>query len=359
MTALALAWHPTFPDILAVSLDSGSVELVKANTSSAGKEDSVFLRVVAAQVLRHDFHAWTVAFAAAVGKHPDDDGDDDRDHDDTVRELFLVSGGDDVTLRISSLSSSSFLDPAPQSPSPSPSPSASASALRQPVPQRPIRRAHQAGVTAVLPLPLSSNSGATEENGNNDEVLVLTGSFDEHVRLLDIRTGNVHAERRLDDGVWRLKMMADNSNSNNKIAIAGPPTPSSLTPASNTVSTAVAATTPRPGTKSPERSLLVLACCMSSGARVLRVTQHVKQGPWSIVVVGHFTEHQSLTYGCGVQPSRTIPAAATSSSAVTRDVVGEAERMGAVTGGRRYRCVTVSFYDRRVCVWDFEEAERP
>lgn len=57
------------------------------------------------------------------------------------------------------------------------------------------RRIHQAGVTAILPF---------------DNELVLSGSYDDHVRLLFTPfTGRrqVLAEAYLGGGVWRLKLL--------------------------------------------------------------------------------------------------------------------------------------------------------
>ena len=60
------------------------------------------------------------------------------------------------------------------------------------------RRIHLAGVTAILPL---------------SESLLLTGSYDDHVRLLEIPSSSQRgrvtelASLNLEGGVWRLKLL--------------------------------------------------------------------------------------------------------------------------------------------------------
>lgn len=98
-------------------------------------------------VFTHSLEAWVLAF-----------------HGNTV-----YSGGDDAVLQLSQL--------------------ASGSSLWQ------NRKIHAAGITYILPL--------------SDE-LVLTGSYDDHIRLLHVpMVGRkcVLAEEDLGGGVWRLKML--------------------------------------------------------------------------------------------------------------------------------------------------------
>lgn len=70
--------------------------------------------------------------------------------------------------------------------------------------QSPIRdtKIHMAGVTAILPL----------QPVFHGEQVLLTGSYDEYVRLLlPVEGGNrpkILAEKRLGGGVWRLKILA-------------------------------------------------------------------------------------------------------------------------------------------------------
>ena len=70
--------------------------------------------------------------------------------------------------------------------------------------QAPIRdtKTHMAGVTAILPLQLVIHG----------EQALLTGSYDEYVRLLLPVEGGKRpkllAEKRLGGGVWRLKILA-------------------------------------------------------------------------------------------------------------------------------------------------------
>lgn len=284
-TVLALAWHPTYADVLAVSLESGSVEMLELVSS----EDTLSLHVVLPNIQQHDFHAWTLAFMSGSGR-ASDSGD-----------FYLVSGGDDAVVRYSL-----FPDPQPSQPGPV-------------VPQSPLRKVHAAGVTALLPLPPREDDW--------DQGLVLTGSFDEHIRLVHLGTRHVQVERKLEGGVWRLRFMEDDAATSDALVS---------------------------GVSSGSRSrttFLVLACCMEAGARVLEVVR-AEDGRWSIDVLGHFIEHQSLTYGADIQPREPEP------GLVEEPRVGTRSAMMMIPP-RPSTCVTVSFYDRRLCIWDFAAGGAP
>lgn len=147
------------------------------------------------------------------------------------------------------------------------------------------RKSHSAGITAILPLKVESG-----------EEMVLTGSYDEFVRLLSPTQGRskVLAEERLDGGVWRLKLL-DPGKANDR--------------------------------KSP--CFQVLASCMHAGARILEVLQTNEN--WHIKVVAKFMEHESMNYA---SDARIIMADGT--------IVG-------------HTIVSTSFYDKRLCVWKFED----
>lgn len=103
------------------------------------------------------------------------------------------------------------------------------------------RKTHQAGVTAIL----------AREAVNST---VLTGSYDEWLRVFDSRTRRVVEDIRLGGGVWRLHMRDEGS---------------------------------------------VLASCMHAGARIVSVPE---RGPLS--VVARFEEHESMNYGSHIHSSR-------------------------------------------------------
>ncbi|RPA98840.1 WD40 repeat-like protein [Choiromyces venosus 120613-1] len=101
------------------------------------------------------------------------------------------------------------------------------------------RKAHQAGVTAIL---------------DRGDGTLLTGSYDEWLRIFDGRTRMIKSDIKLGGGVWRLQMRSEDS---------------------------------------------VLASCMHAGARVVSVQDENKPS-----VVAKFEEHESMNYGSHVHGTR-------------------------------------------------------
>ncbi|KAL5337333.1 hypothetical protein BJX70DRAFT_389372 [Aspergillus crustosus] len=157
---------------------------------------------------------------------------------------------------------------------------------------------HNAGVTSILPLPIPLFSGLT-----NGEPLLLTGSYDEYLRVYHAkRGGEVIAEAGLGGGVWRLQLV-DIKNTGSTSEARG------------------------------RWEFLVLASCMHAGTRVVRVTIGEAEDGGAeadIEVLAEFTEHESMNYASDVWRANT-----------------------GVNGiqGSELRVVSSSFYDRRVCVW--------
>ncbi|KAL4740069.1 hypothetical protein BDV11DRAFT_204544 [Aspergillus similis] len=148
---------------------------------------------------------------------------------------------------------------------------------------------HTAGVTSILPLPIPLSHTAAK-----GEPLLLTGSYDEHLRVYHAcrgGRGEVLAEMGLGGGVWRLQLLSTHTS-----------------------------------TSKEEWTFLVLASCMHGGTRVVRVTVPGEGGA-AIEVLAEFTEHESMNYA------------------------SDAWKGGA---GSEIRVVSTSFYDRRVCVWRVE-----
>ncbi|KAI4727781.1 WD40 repeat-like protein [Aureobasidium sp. EXF-10728] len=205
---LSLAWHPKDANILGLTTSSGGVYTVDISAPATQAKDT------ATELLVHELEAWTVSFSP------------------TGKELF--SGGDDATLRFSSLPACTNEDEA-----------------FSPL-QWQDRRAHQAGVTAILPLASESN-------------ITITGSYDDTLRIIHtppIGRKQVLAEQNLEGGVWRLKLL----------------------------------------TSTPEKGrYVVLASCMHAGARVVVITKD-EEGEWGVEVLGRFEEHKSMNYGSDVQP---------------------------------------------------------
>ncbi|KAG5983878.1 hypothetical protein E4U55_006863 [Claviceps digitariae] len=156
-----------------------------------------------------------------------------------------------------------------------------------------IKGQHDAGVTAILPL-----SHRTSDGGR----IVLTGSYDDHLRVFAIH--DLHESygakkvRKLCDinvggGVWRLNLI-DASFSE-----------------SSTAATA---------------EIRVLASCMHAGVRIVTIATGDGQS-WGASVVGRFEEHGSMNYAS--------------------DFIKTSQ-------GRSLRCISTSFYDKLLCLWDHE-----
>lgn len=126
---------------------------------------------------------------------------------------------------------------------------------------------------------------------------IITGSYDEYVRVLLVSSGagrsQVVAERRMPGGgVWRLKTLDEEDNDG-------------------------------------DVTIDVLASCMHAGTRVLKICRS-SRGLWSIRVVAKFVEHGSMNYASDAR--RGLPA----------------EESGLTV-------ISTSFYDRKLCVWDFDK----
>ncbi|KAG9692423.1 WD40 repeat-like protein, partial [Aureobasidium melanogenum] len=212
---LSLAWHPTSSHVLGVTASNGGVYTVDVSVAETGAQDT------GKEILVHELEAWTLAFSH------------------TGKEVW--SGGDDATLRFSTL------------------PSISTSESQEEEDFLPTqwqdRRAHNAGVTAILPLTHEPN-------------ILITGSYDDTIRILScpqIGRKQVLAEENLEGGVWRLKLL----------------------------------------TSSPQDGkYMVLASCMHAGTRIVIVTKD-EGGEWGIEVLARFEEHKSMNYGSDVQPGST------------------------------------------------------
>ncbi|KAI9787688.1 MAG: hypothetical protein M1839_000219 [Geoglossum umbratile] len=186
----------------------------------------------------HSLEAWTLAFSLTA--------------------VRLYSGGDDCAL------TQFYVDPNGQDP---------------PIKSWSDRRSHTAGVTAILPLPVN-------------ERILLTGSYDEFVRIYDCGARRVLTQKKVAEGggVWRLSLIRGLGNDQNQC--------------------------------------LVLASCMHAGSRLLEIVwKEGQDGDWEIIVLGAFDEHQSMNYAGDVVLDR---------------------------GGRGLVVVSTSFYDRLLCVWRFE-----
>ncbi|THX58790.1 WD40 repeat-like protein [Aureobasidium pullulans] len=220
---LSLAWHPIIPSIIGVTTSPGQVYLVDTSLPAAEVEGT------AKEVLPHELEAWTLSFSSSG--------------------TSIYSGGDDATLRFSGLPASLNSTNTTTS---NEDDEQEEQEDQQYVLTWQDRRSHQAGVTAILPVP-------------SEQDILITGSYDDNIRVLYAPLQGrkqVLAEENLEGGVWRLKMLRAE------------------------------------GEKS---RYTVLASCMHAGARIVEVKKD-EGGEWTIEVLAKFEEHKSMNYGSDVQP---------------------------------------------------------
>ncbi|TLS22887.1 uncharacterized protein PpBr36_06699 [Pyricularia pennisetigena] len=248
-------WHPTIPDLLAVSTLAGEVHLIWLD----GKDDCfTTLSVTRVSALAHTEPAWTVALSPQVTTL---EGTNDR--------VFTVySGGDDMAFRYASVAMGAVGYPAEGAAA---TPRTFDDALFSPA----KKSWHMAGVVSILPLPITLPSDGSQ--------IVVTGSYDDHVRVCAVRplhethglaTARVLAELHLGGGAWRLRVMEMVAN---------------------------------PGGSSWR--LRILAPCMSVGSRMLEICGADDRQDWTIRVLGSWCDEAAgasnmLNYGSDVQPRR-------------------------------------------------------
>lgn len=286
---LSLAWNPNNAAGLGVSLSTSDIVHLEFNA------DRSTLDIVPQdnEDMTHDgLEAWTVAFASP------DKGTSERR---SPSSLTTYSGGDDGRLRSTTIATQQNGD-------------ILESNVVATSPPRGFP-GHDAGVTAILPLPLATEPG---------QEILLTGSYDDYIRVYatyDHRDSASNtrpkpiAELKIGGGVWRLTFLHKFHNQ-----ATGRPVPWQ--------------TSQDPVTHGSEKEACfqVLASCMHAGARVLEVKGSLT-GEWTIEELGRFEEHKSMNYASDVQP-RTI---------------GQDSKNGSVL------CISSSFYDRLLCLWRFED----
>jgi diphthine methyl ester acylhydrolase len=131
---------------------------------------------------------------------------------------------------------------------------------------------------------------------------VVTGSYDDHVRLFAIhdldktfgmKRARLLAEENLGGGVWRLDLVSHRITGDGNIVV------------------------------------IILASCMHAGSRIieLRGIGDGQAEEWTWAVLARFEEHHSMNYGSSFMNSRQ-------------------------EGIKRLTCVSTSFYDKLLCLWD-------
>ena len=294
MLVLSLAWHPLRARVLGFTLSDGSVCLCESTEGELWSEEAILYQTT---VHRHDLEAWTVAFSCPSSTN-------------------VLSGGDDGILQYSTINGHN---------------------KRQI--QWEDRKLHNAGVTAILPL---------------TSTLVVTGSYDDNIRLISFpQTGRRHvlAEANLGGGVWRLKTLSSTAlpaQEGEKPEITRYVLPTSThlhdkrraQRASNAFPSCHYlpffrlrlgfAGGPLIMTQADMRlSLVVLASCMHAGSRVVKLCKGENgDWEWEFGVLARFEEHRSMNYGADFQPDES---------------------------GTGKRVVSISFYDKLLCLWRFEE----
>ena len=153
---------------------------------------------------------------------------------------------------------------------------------------------HGAGVTSIIPLGQSASG----------EDFVMTGSYDEHLRVLRQQKGRVNWHELLQlplaGGVWRLKILRRPEHDKSKVAA---------------------------GWKA-----IVLASCMHAGPKIIGITVS-EQNEWSAKILAEFAEHGSMNYA------------------------SDARRDFAADGSTKWEVVSSSFYDRKLCLWEFSSSD--
>jgi diphthine methyl ester acylhydrolase len=252
---LQCQWHPCKFDILAVTTSTGLARLLRLNEKWEIVEFTDL-------DIGNSLEAWCIEFSPPAPEaysqaHP----------------ITIYCGGDDSMLRfISCTIGNGNLDQ---------------SSSEQGLPPATVNRLHGAGVTAILPLPLFCEDGGR---------VVLTGSYDDHIRLLSIhdlhqthglKRVRVLVEMNLEGGVWRLELVSEPDAVDTRLRIR------------------------------------ILASCMYAGARLIEFRRDAEDKPWSCDILGRFEEHKSMNYACAYMP------------------------------GAPRHCISTSFYDRLLCLWDY------
>lgn len=311
----------------AATISDGGVKIVRALTPANALDDQTSYLYGSARVLEsenlgeHTQEAWTIASTSVTTTLSNSGG---------ISRILALSGGDDSALIATSVDLNPTLTLVRHYPAEKPTIPSSFGDHQQAQPldnnlsstslfaSQPIllwtdRKTHTAGVVAILPLSIHLTSNT---------IPLLTGSYDEHIRLflLDsaspILKRSLVLEKKLGGGVWRLKLMHE----------------------------ATTCLTDN-GTR---YKALILASCMHGGVRILCLTYtpptaNSSSSPaasatsgWQMAIVAKFTKgHKSMNYGS--------------------DFRAEQDEDGKRRG--EYTVVSTSFYDKAVCVWRFVDED--
>ncbi|QDS71613.1 hypothetical protein FKW77_006799 [Venturia effusa] len=254
---LSFCWHPHDANLMSTTLSNGEVHVIRKRAQARDEKETMIWETSAQKPMSHELEAWTSCFSS-------------------TGEELLFSGGDDAVLQYTT-TPTAFQHKQDDE----------ADSEESPTPKTLPKKFHNAGITSILPLHHS---------------LLLTGSYDDHIRLLLTHPRpTLLADLNLGGGVWRLKLLSSSNEAPNE--------------ASN-----------------EEKGIYdILASCMHAGTRIVRLTMD-GVGETGFEVLATFEENESMNYGSDVQPRREG---------------GEEVLRGFVV-------VSTSFYDRRVCLWRFD-----
>ena len=164
--------------------------------------------------------------------------------------------------------------------------------LSESVNRGPVQRDRKThGAGVTAILPLATTAPAEGQ-------IIVTGSYDEVVRVLSLPKSpsssrwGLLVEKRLGGGVWRLKHVRTLSSNGSDVFI-------------------------------------ILASCMHAGTRILIISGSSETG-WSIEISARFEEHESMNYA--------------SDARLEQDK----------TGMQHFTVVSTSFYDKKICVWEYQ-----
>ncbi|KAK1248141.1 hypothetical protein MKX08_006361 [Trichoderma sp. CBMAI-0020] len=258
-------WHPVANRVLGVTTSTGLARLLLL-------DDEWKIAKSADVDIQNSLEAWCIAFSPAGAAS-----------NAANQPISVYCGGDDSALRYTTCHWEEVGEQ-----------SDSSSILNVPFGPITIKGQHDAGVTAILPLPLPLSA---QDHGS----IVVTGSYDDHLRVFAIhdlhesyglKRVQLLTDANLGGGVWRLKLIDTQTvGSSTKIRI--------------------------------------LASCMYAGARLVEIVTDNKGQSWSCVVLARFEEHKSMNYASDI--SSPCP-----------------------TADGRIRIVSTSFYDKLLCLWEYE-----
>ncbi|KAF9762526.1 hypothetical protein IL306_003409 [Fusarium sp. DS 682] len=254
---LQCSWHPLIPNQIGVTTSTGSARLLQLDEEYRITDHCTDLSI------SNSLEAWCIAFPPATPESTEEKA-----------QVTAYCGGDDSMLRYTSCTWDS---------------SEPDSQCKEPYSPATIKGVHDAGVTAILPLPL-----LRKDNGR----VVVTGSYDDHLRVCVIhdlhltygmKKVELLLEQNLGGGVWRLDLVNMREDKESF-------------------------------------KVRILASCMHAGARLLDL-QVKDEKDWSCKILARFEEHKSMNYGS--------------------DFIRDGEVSDIV------RCVSTSFYDKLLCLWKY------